>query len=93
MKLGKALPFKISIEAAGNGGFLVRIGCETYAYGHREIDKQEMLTDISAFVTNPKKCIQEYNGQLEEIEGIGMARLSQKRFGGEKESDCRNQPR
>lgn len=57
MKLGFAIPHKITIRASANMGFIVKVGCGEFTAP----DEINLLADLEQYLKDPEKWEKEYN--------------------------------
>ena len=57
MKLGFAIPHKITIRASANMGFIVKIGCEEYVAR----DSVDLRIGLEEYLRDPAKWEKDYN--------------------------------
>ncbi len=57
MEFGKVMNHQIIIEASGNKGFIVTVGCGRFAFEKRE----KLLEALDDYLTHPKEFEKVYN--------------------------------
>ena len=57
VELGKAINYTINIRPTSNHGFIVKVGCGTFAFS----SKEELLGALTEFLNDPKILEDEYN--------------------------------
>lgn len=57
----KAIPYKVEIIAAGNGGFIVHVGCAVLVYEFIP----ELLDDLKQYLEDSHLMIAKYNAESE----------------------------
>lgn len=57
MKFGKAINYKIIIEATDNKGFIAKVGCGIFAFSNKEDLKEAFNT----FIDHPESFEKKYN--------------------------------
>jgi len=57
MNFGKIINQTIKIQASGNNGFLVTVGCGRFVYS----DKKKLVEDLEEYLSDPKRFEAEYN--------------------------------
>lgn len=57
MKFGKAINYKIIIEATDNKGFIAKVGCGIFAFSNKE----DLREAFNTFLDDPEACEENYN--------------------------------
>ena len=57
MNFGKRINHRITIEASGNMGYTVQIGCALFTFSNTD----SLLNDLEAYLKEPEKIEKEYS--------------------------------
>ena len=66
MKLGKAIPFPIHIEASANMGYVATLGCATFVF----VNEEALLSAIRDYVNNPEGHVKMYMEQFNQEQPV-----------------------
>jgi hypothetical protein len=66
----------IEITQAGNGGFIVRVGCEQFVFSGSKQGITEMCDEIAAYLQDPKVYEMEFHKQRRHQEERGVCEVA-----------------
>ena len=67
MTFKKALKWNMEIEASANGGYLMDIGCQQFAYGPNDVSL--LIADITEYLKDPAGVEEQYRATSEKEVG------------------------